>query len=175
MAGKQVDKPYVAEIILHNESRRDIRSADFDQGKPLVLEFDAPVIAVSVGGNADIPLDVVVIQSTTVRIGPVLLAGGRKVRLTLVTDGEPRINWQTPLIGVKIESSTRENFSLLFAGLGIAAAGGALFSFGFVVDPSMDEPVPLNGTLHWLSIVGGILIFTVAFIVTTIGFNRACE
>jgi hypothetical protein len=160
--GAVVSDPYVVIVRLRNRSRRDIRSSDFDQGKFLVLDFQAPIVALEVDGGARLALDSVRWQSDTAQVGPALIGGRQDIRLTVITDGEPAICWESPLVGVDIESSRRDPVFRLVGALALAGSGGlltgiviALYGYGHRPFPGYLQPgfVALVTALFLLSLI----------------------
>lgn len=84
-----IKNPHVVILRIENRSRRDIRSTDFDQDKPLAFDLGARLIAESYDGSSASFKDAITPFRTEISVGPTLIPGGQKVRLTLVTEGAP--------------------------------------------------------------------------------------
>jgi hypothetical protein len=101
--GDALRDPYLVILVVDSRSRRDIRSSDFDQGKSLVFDIGAPIKAV-VGGAGPIesPTDVVSVHGSTVNLAPFLIRPGKVMRLSLLTEGSPKLSCRSPLIDVRV-------------------------------------------------------------------------
>jgi hypothetical protein len=121
LEGDPVADPHVVVLYVHNRSRRDIRSTDFDQNKPLVFNFGVRILATSLeGGSRDFKNEVS-FSGTEILISPTLIAGNQRVQLTVITHGVPRLTYRSPLVGVKIREESHEGpsigFVLVLAGI----------------------------------------------------------
>ncbi|MEU2722733.1 hypothetical protein [Streptomyces smyrnaeus] len=102
--GSVLPDPRILRVELRNLGRRDIASAAFDQGLPLKVAVNVPIME-SLGVEAQHtvaqPLPAVVRESE-IQIGPGRI--GQRSRLTylFLVDGEPSCTWQHSLIDVKV-------------------------------------------------------------------------
>lgn len=86
--GKAVSNPWVATLQITNRGRRDIKTADFDQAKPLIITFDSAEVVGMLNGNklAGLPIRV---DDHHIILEPTLIHGGQQIRMDLLTDGSP--------------------------------------------------------------------------------------
>lgn len=110
---RELAEPYVLRVTLSNRGRKDIRSEDFDQGRPLRFTLSHGAIM-----TALTPLDVgthnVDPSANTVSIGPDLIKAGTAQSLTVLTDGRPRVELDahladTEVVGASEIQSSRRN------------------------------------------------------------------
>lgn len=130
--GQVVDDPYVLVLEAQNRSRRDIRSSDFDQDKPLVFKIGTRPLAIEVQeGDEIVRTD----QDGKIAIGPALIRPGQRVRLTAVTAGRPKVTCPNPpLVGVKVrEQSSLQSDRRLSLTVYSGMFGAALIIAGLVV------------------------------------------
>ena len=101
---KEIKSPYLTDLWVENRSRRDIRSSDFDQGKPLRFELGAKIRYVSVARNSTIDYQSAWVDTeTAITLAPVLIRGGQRMRVTIVTDGAAHVTCpHPPLAGVTV-------------------------------------------------------------------------
>lgn len=103
--GKALSDPYLVVLKVESRSRRDIRSRDFDQGKPLIFDIGAPIRAV-VGGWGAIGSrieEVLKIDGSQIKLEPVLIRRGKVLHLNLLAEGSPNLSFQSPLIDVTVK------------------------------------------------------------------------
>jgi hypothetical protein len=98
--GQPLANPHVAVLRIENKSRRDIRSSDFDQSKPLEFDLGAKVAAVPVD-PARFP-ETLKVDGAKITIGPMLIRGNSRLELSLVTDGRPNLACQSYLVNVNM-------------------------------------------------------------------------
>jgi hypothetical protein len=128
---RPIGEPYLVVLRIDNKSRRDIRSSDFDQGRPLVADFGVPLIGASWDGTATIALESVRPGEAEISVGPALIPGGQGLRLILITDGEPMLIWQSPLVGVKVREQSPADINWRGNSIVIGTmASTLLFAFG---------------------------------------------
>jgi hypothetical protein len=115
-----------------NRSRRDIRSADFDQDKPLVFDLGADIVMVGDPGPATFPPETLQADGTKIRFGPTLIPGGASLRCTLITEGAPHLTCQSPLVNVKLREQGPDMLRPLwaFVPLILTGVGAALIASG---------------------------------------------
>jgi hypothetical protein len=127
--GRELINPYAATLRLESKGRRDIRSADFDQNKPLVFDLGVPIVAV-VGGSETfaIPAETISIDGNSVKVAPTLIRPGVALRLSLLTEGQPHITPRSPLIDIALreqEPGVRRSIQLVVFGaiIGLIISG----------------------------------------------------
>ncbi len=120
MDGKALSDPWVAVVRLENKSRRDIRSSDFDQEKPLTLDLHRGIAML----RAEPAEESLVLHDSKITIGPALIRGGSRLDMTLVTDGPPFLTCQSFLVDVKVQEYgiTTAGDWLRLIGMGIVIA-----------------------------------------------------
>jgi hypothetical protein len=95
--GRLLADPYVVQVHLVNEGRRDIPSAAFDQQRPLTLDVGAPILEIlKATGSPECEVPVT-IQGTSVQIGPALIVRRQRMAFSLLVDGSaPRLTCPLP-------------------------------------------------------------------------------
>jgi hypothetical protein len=131
---RELAEPYVLRVTLSNRGRKDVRSEDFDQGRPLRFTLSHGAIVTSLT-----PLDVgthnVDPSANTVSVGPDLIKAGTIQSLTVLTDGRPRVELNAHLADTEVVDvgeirSSRRNrqlwiaFGVCCASLGISVLLG---------------------------------------------------
>jgi hypothetical protein len=110
--GKAVLAPYLVELLIESRSRRDIRSADFDQGKPLVFEVIASCAELTdMRGQVD--TGNVHVDGGEITIAPCLIRKGIIARMQFMTDGKPDVRYHSPLVDVSVRESSYEPRAVL--------------------------------------------------------------
>ena len=103
--GRVLVHPYLLEIRLQSKGRKDIRSSDFDGGKPLRLDADVPLISllkVSAKPRYLTPPDVRV-TATGLEIDPVLIRKRQTVSFHMLAEGRSNyLTCDSPLGDVKL-------------------------------------------------------------------------
>jgi len=86
---KPLTSPHVVELHLGLNGRSDIRSADFDEGQPLVLDVGAHIVTVIESSSSPPSLSVprAVAAGTALAVGPGLISRGQRLTFTLLADG----------------------------------------------------------------------------------------
>src|SRR5258708_7322616 len=105
LRGEIIAEPHVLPIRLESRSRRDIRSTDFDQDKPLVLDVGARIVAVLELKklSESLPGLDIAYEETKVSIGPTLIRRRQTMRFDLLVDGpNPVLTCQSPLVDVTV-------------------------------------------------------------------------
>lgn len=86
LEGEVLANPHVVVVELLNQSRKDIKSEDFDGSEPLVLSVNVPIVRIL--GVEGLEESHVVVDGTTLKIGPVLILPHQKIVISLlVTEG----------------------------------------------------------------------------------------
>lgn len=90
--------PYVLEVTLVNQGRRDIPSSAFDQGRPLTLDVGVPVLDVlKTTSSPGHGLPSVTVEGTALKIGPDLISRRQKISFSLLVDGpDPKLRCPPP-------------------------------------------------------------------------------
>lgn len=159
-SGSELSNPYVVTLYVESRSRRDIRSADFDQGTPLVFDLGAKILAV-VGGEESKPPAYTIVDNQ-VKIPPCLIRRGQLLRISLLTDGKPGLTYDSPLVDVKVQLSTesygRYNFSA--SGAGIIGGLVGLLLYDFFTYGTIRRP-----GISWLLVFGLVVGTFFAFLI----------
>lgn len=95
--------PYTVRIHVESRSRRDIRSADFDQNRPLGFDLGAHIES-RLAASIELPLasNGITIDDTSVEIHPTLIRRGDAADIELLLDGPPALACHSPLVDVKV-------------------------------------------------------------------------
>jgi len=103
--GQPLADPRVIWVRLRATGRADIRSGDFDQDRPLVLDFHVKVIAVlSVDtGSSAVPGPKRQVDETKLKIGPDLIRMGATLAIAVLVDGPPsKLTCESTLANVRL-------------------------------------------------------------------------
>jgi hypothetical protein len=102
--GKPLKDPHIVSLRIESRSRRDIRSEDFDQGKPLVFRIGVPIVSlVGASRSRDFPADGFRISEESVEVGPVLVRTKTRLTVDLLTDGSPSVVCESSLADVTVK------------------------------------------------------------------------
>jgi hypothetical protein len=99
IAGQPIDNPHVVVLQLRNKSRRDIRSSDFDQDKPLVFDLGTNVVAIDTPASL---AEALKFTTTGISFGPTLIQAGQILEVTLIAVGPPDLTCHSPLVNVRV-------------------------------------------------------------------------
>jgi hypothetical protein len=104
MDGSPLTDPYVWFLRVENHSRRDIRSSDFDQEKPLLFDLGANIaFAADAGSTIDYEPTLETAESS-ISVGPMLMPGGKSLQITIITERRPAVTCPNPpLVGVTVK------------------------------------------------------------------------
>ncbi|CAN5488172.1 hypothetical protein BH09ACT7_BH09ACT7_02610 [soil metagenome] len=94
-----VADPHLITAVLECLGPKDITSADFDQGKPLSIEFGVPMIALLRSDGLDVAEEY---RATSIEVTPTLLPKGKTFILSAITDGCPQASVATHLIDTDV-------------------------------------------------------------------------
>ena len=153
-SGAELSNPYVVTLYAESRSRRDIRSVDFDQDKPLVFDLGAKILAV-VGTDLSRPsAGAFSIDGNRVELPPCLIRRGQLLRISLLTDGEPRLTCHNPLADVEVQLSTgsQGNIGITTSWAGVMGGLTGLFLYSFFAYATVRGP-----GLSWLLVFGLIV------------------
>lgn len=93
-----LDDPYLVSFDMQLRSRRDIRTADFDQGEPLEFDFGAQIVTLlPTSGPFSLARKAIKTDGTKVLIGPTLIHKRLNMRIDILTDGKPDVGCDSPL------------------------------------------------------------------------------
>jgi hypothetical protein len=110
LGGKQVSDPYVVGLRVESRGRKDIRTADFDQGAPLTFNFGAKILSASLDTtNAAPRLTGFQVVGDEVQIPPALIRRGELLRLTILTDGLPKLDVTNPIADVDVREQNSKD------------------------------------------------------------------
>jgi hypothetical protein len=123
--GQPVANPHVVGLRVDSRSRRDIRADDFDHGKPLVFDIGARILSVSNDiADAAVPHPIEFhVVGREIQVSPAMIRRGPVLRVSLVTDGPPRLAHGNPIADVDIRKQS----------IGQGSRRGAWFSAGGLV------------------------------------------
>jgi hypothetical protein len=137
---------------VQNRSRRDIRSNDFDQGKPLRFDLGAKLSFASVDTTTTtIDYDSTLGNTETViTFGPALIGRGQTLRMTIITEGPPHISCPNPpLIGVTIKDH-EPDIPLMFGTIFLIMTGISLTGSVTGLFPTEDSVLLSWRPLCWV-------------------------
>jgi hypothetical protein len=101
--GGELDDPHFLRIRLENQSGRDIRSSDFDQGKPLILDVHADIVATLAIEGIHGGFDFNLAQRNRLELKPTLIKGHQVITIDLLVDGpKPYLTCEDSLIDVTV-------------------------------------------------------------------------
>jgi hypothetical protein len=166
LSGQALSDPHVASIVVASRSRSDIRSTDFDEGKPLIFDLGAPILKLldcNTGGQA-MPQIRVAVDGNKVGIGPSLIHRRQVISLDLLIDGPAVLNCGSPsLADVTIRDGTKDNVEPRWVSR-TAIIPTALFFIAFFAATVSNNPHDKSLAISWiLSFIamGGILLIVV--------------
>jgi hypothetical protein len=110
--GRALTNPHVVSIAVVNRSRRDIRSTDFEDGIPLAIELNVPILQVlsSDTGGAAMPKMQLDTDDTKILIRPGLIRRRQVISLELLTDGAASLSCCNPaLADVTVRDGTDDD------------------------------------------------------------------
>jgi hypothetical protein len=93
LRGDVLADPYLVQLKV-TLSRRDIKSSDFDQGKPLVFDLGVPVIEILASGAADD--EPVSHDGHRVLVTPRLMRRRSELSIGILTEGKPKLSCEPP-------------------------------------------------------------------------------
>jgi hypothetical protein len=96
-----IENPVLSTLRLTNVGRLDIGSASFDGGKPIVIDFGAPIVALIEPSEAPTDLMPIRLAGNSVQIGPGLLRRQEAVTIVTLNDGPGIATVTMPLENVK--------------------------------------------------------------------------
>lgn len=115
-AGIELTSAHTVNLWLSSEGRHSIKSADFDNGMPIVLDL-APARILELLGSDSIPegysAPPVEIDGTMLKIGPGALRPRQLTTYSMIIDGIPFLSCQTALPDVRVEPWANKNSSKL--------------------------------------------------------------
>lgn len=167
-SGAELSNPYVVTLYAESRSRRDIRSMDFDQGKPLVFDLGVKILAVVGTDLSESFAGAFSIDGNRVELPPCLIRRGQLLRISLLTDGEPRLTCLNPLADVEVQLSTapQGNVSIKVSWAAIIGGLVGLLLYSFFTYVTVRRP-----GLSWLLVLGLIVgVPFVLFIGGMLGF-----
>jgi hypothetical protein len=110
--GGPLHDPHVVSFEVASRSRRDIRSADFDQQRPLVFDLGTNIVTTrKIDANGIVGK----VGDHTITIGPALIRRRQKLTVDLLTDGVPAVTIDSPIADVTIRdmgSGSAEYYSV---------------------------------------------------------------
>jgi hypothetical protein len=177
LRGEIITEPHVVSVRLDSRGRRDIRSTDFDQDKPLVLDVGARIVAVLARKSFPESLPAPVITSdggTKVSLGPTLIRRRQTMQIDLLVDGpNPVLTCESPLVDVAVREQRPEVQSLprwiVITMRVIILASLAAFVVVFFV------PLPRNPaqTPSWWDYTTNLLLMIIFAAVAVLLYGRA--
>ncbi|MET8910388.1 hypothetical protein [Micromonospora sp. NPDC004551] len=83
-----LETPYLTHVEILVTGRYDIKSSDFDQGQPLVLDFGTLAALASIQFTS---AEIVSAEGTKVLVRPTLLKRGAGISFDVITEGSPEV------------------------------------------------------------------------------------
>ncbi len=111
-ADQVVEDPHLITVMMECVGPTDITSADFDQGKPVTIAFDVPMIALLRSDGLDISETY---RATSIDVRPSLLPKGKTFIVSAITDGEPQPRVNAHLIDTDVIDKKPEAVSSVVA------------------------------------------------------------
>lgn len=144
---RQLRQARVVRIRLTSRSVKDIPTAAFDDGAPLIVDLGTPVLAI-LGNERPVQLSrqSITDEGNQVKIAPRLIKKGQTITINVLVDEIPNIEVISPLIDVKVGQKTGSWLSRL----GLRSAD---------TDP---ENVSNTGELAGIAAVAGVVVAGVA-------------
>jgi len=145
--GKLLSNPRALTVELVSRGRRDIGNDAYNDGQPLRLDFGAPIVELLqvVSEPATLPSPVVVVDGTSVNIGPSLIGRRHAITITVLTDGgQPALSCQSPLIDVQVQGQSDESLTVWAVGV---VLGFVLLGVGEVLALTAHGPLGLIGII----------------------------
>lgn len=98
---QEVDSPHLVRLRVRNQSRRDIRSADFDADESLRFAFGVPVLGLLLDSDAadGSPASFIAVGNE-VLVRPMLIRRKADLTVDVLTEGEPKLSCDSPLADV---------------------------------------------------------------------------
>jgi hypothetical protein len=103
--GRLLAHPRVIWVRLRARGRNDIRSEDFDQGRPLVLDFHTKIIAVLSVDNGSASGSALKrhVEGTRLEIGPDMIRMGVTLAIAVLVDGpQAELTYESNLANVRL-------------------------------------------------------------------------
>ena len=104
---RQLNRARVVRLRFVSRSVRDIPTAAFDDGTPLIVDLGTPVLAIL--GDQELtqqPGSSMVTMGNQVHIMPRLIRKRQIITINMLVDGEPRVRVISPLIDVRVSERT---------------------------------------------------------------------
>jgi hypothetical protein len=163
--GASLAEPRIVALRLSNQGSRDIRSDDFDQGKPLEIEVGAHIVTqLSMKPKPpDTHISGLRFENTKVIVEPSLIRRRQSITLELLVDGHTsKLSVDSPLVDVDIKEQDSEDRGFLSSlpWLGTLAVLALVANVPFFLN--------LQNAPQWLVAIAGVT--AAAFILTLIEF-----
>lgn len=100
--GETVADPYLVHLRMHNTSRLDIRSSDFDAGEPIIFDMGVPVLELLAASPNIDPELLGLPDDNKVSLKPMLIRSGDILAVDLLTDGAPKLRVRDSLADVRV-------------------------------------------------------------------------
>lgn len=188
-SGEQVlDQPYVLDIQLANQGRRDIPSSAFDTAEPIRLDVGCTIVAILRSPSMHVPRRTLLrqrshilergageprarlvvrgvyhprveVDGTALKIGPSLLPKRQKFSLTLLVNGYPQLTCEAHLIDVEVREQI-ESVDVPPSVTLVASLITGLLATGAVTVADATAPAVM-GTTTTLATVSVILVWRI--------------
>jgi hypothetical protein len=100
-----LSQPYIVTVMVVSKGRKDISSASFDGGQPIVANLGVPIIQElrfdAATKSRGVPVPKVVIDGTRVLVGPSMLAKRHTLTFTALVEGEPSLSSEIPILDTR--------------------------------------------------------------------------
>jgi hypothetical protein len=162
LGGDVVGAPYIVHLRMFNVSRLDIRSSDFDDARPFVIDLGVPVLQL-LATSENIDHELLSASGNEVVLEPMLIRSRNLVGVDLLTDGSPRLCVNSSLADVQVRRRDPISGASDLLLSRIVPLGVALFAFYYLIN----DPVRAAYVLRQYHL-GDILFLAilVAFVVS---------
>jgi hypothetical protein len=157
--GNPLDDAYFVSLRLENRSRKDIRSTDFDQSRPLLFNFGNKIVALVGDDTArQNAAKWFRMEDTLLAVEPTLIRRHEVIQAKLIMDGAPHLNCDSPLADITVRRETEDDREVRISRLG--ASIGALLAI--VVGLGAVFVQPVSARLFVIGVACGMLAAAVS-------------
>jgi hypothetical protein len=137
--GRPLSQPYIVTVMVVSKGRKDISSASFDGGQPIVVNLGVPIIQElrfdAAPESRGVPVPKVVIDGTRVLVGPSMLAKRHTLTITALVEGEPSLSSEIPILDIRRSDKPPTPAIRLEAPKALVLASTTLIIFYIITQP----------------------------------------